>query len=393
MKKKWLFFQVESDSAILRIAAWLQYVLLLSSYYFYRMVAGRKKKDTQGMVIGVDEVANMLDGLSLIFPHATMVCLSGHPFYARKYAYGPYHILSRVILAPLILGKLANKNEVFVYIWWKGFLLNRTLELGFLKRRKKKIVLIFCGSEIRSVELTKKYYKKINEDTYLNYLTEEETGKEVEKIRIAREADDYATVIFNWEIDQISYIKKKTYPWPYVIDVKEVNYCFNKFSDKGDIVVLHVPGHYVIKGTPLVRAAIKKLKNEGYIFEYRELHKVSHDVVLQNLADSHIVLSEFYAEVPGVFGVEAMATGNAVLVSADQEIVSSLGKVDREAWVTTRYWQIYDHLKSLLDRPEQIEQYAKAGRLYVENNFSIEKSRRKYMSILKENDIIIEDND
>lgn len=47
------------------------------------------------------------------------------------------------------------------------------------------------------------------------------------------------------------------------------------------------PSNPFVKGTSLVRAAIKKLQVEGYDFEYIELQKMPNEVVLEHLNISY----------------------------------------------------------------------------------------------------------
>jgi hypothetical protein len=72
-------------------------------------------------------------------------------------------------------------------------------------------------------------------------------------------------------------------------------------------------------------------------------------VVLEHLKSSHIVLNQFYAFTPGLFGIEAMANHCAVLMSADPSIETGLPQKSKDAWMITKYWEVYDNLKYLLD--------------------------------------------
>jgi hypothetical protein len=138
----------------------------------------------------------------------------------------------------------------------------------------------------------------------------------------------------------------------------------------------------LIKGTPLVRAAVKKLQLEGYDFEYRELIGVSNHDMLEALNKAHVVLNEFYALVPGQFGVEAMASHCALMTSADEKIETSLPKGANSAWMVTEYWNVYDNLKRLLDDHSLIKQYADAGFIWAYENCSYQNSAAKMRNIL-----------
>ena len=51
---------------------------------------------------------------------------------------------------------------------------------------------------------------------------------------------------------------------------------------------------------------LKKLESENYKFEFKLLTNVSQDQVLSELDNAHIALNEFFAYVPGIFGIEAL---------------------------------------------------------------------------------------
>jgi hypothetical protein len=137
----------------------------------------------------------------------------------------------------------------------------------------------------------------------------------------------------------------------------------------------------------MVRAAVKKLKSEGFDFEYIELQGVPNTEVLEQLKRSHIVLQEFYCLTPGILGIEALALGNAVLMSANSEMNPELPEGSDDAWIPTLAWQISDKLRALLENPVLIEEYAARGRTYVETNFDLPKAREVYLSAFKERNI------
>ena len=130
----------------------------------------------------------------------------------------------------------------------------------------------------------------------------------------------------------------------------------------------------------------KKLKLEAYDFEYVELVGVSNLEVLDYLNKSHIVLNSFYGlgTTLGLFAIEAMAHYNCLLTSYDEAsshevpFLKELG----EACVNTKYWEIYDQLKFLLEHPDQIQQIAKKGYNYTYNNFEYSNAKKYFDSVL-----------
>ena len=161
-----------------------------------------------------------------------------------------------------------------------------------------------------------------------------------------------------------------------------------KFRNIKKINIIHAPSNYIYKGTPLVRAAIKKLQLEGYNFNYKEFNSTNNKTVLKYLKSSHIVLNQFYDVSPGLFGIEAMANHCAVMMSAEPKLITSKTKAYKNTWMVTKYWQIYDNLKYLLENPDKIKKYADKGQEFVSTNFTYEIAANYLNKKLKENKII-----
>lgn len=158
----------------------------------------------------------------------------------------------------------------------------------------------------------------------------------------------------------------------------------NKFL-KDKKVVMHAPSSPIVKGTPIVRAAIKQLVEEGYDFEYVELLNIPHSKCLSELSRAHIVLNEFYSFVPGVLGVEAMASQSVLLTSANKNIEKTLPGLANDAWIVTPYYLVYKNLKKALDSPmSELEEQANQGKKWVEKYCSKEINQQHIRKIIDE---------
>jgi hypothetical protein len=355
-------------------------------------------KKHKGCVIGVTEVAKMIYHYGHLFKDSKTVCLDSNSFYSLKYHYsiiktqGPFSYLlfglKRFVYGPFLLAYLACKYEVFIYFWSSGFLIDREYEFRFLKIKNKKIITIFVGSDIRSPSKLSEKLNELEYDGFLDYV-DVYISKDYEekKKRIAMLSDKYADLCFSCPIDQASYLASKQYFFTYAYDIKDFNRSDDKFDKNQAIKILHAPSSPFVKGTPLVRAAVKKLKLEGYSFEYKELIGVANTKVLEELSSSHIVLNQFYALAPGMFGVESLANHTAVLMSADPDIETGLPQDAKGAWMITKYWQVYDNLKFLLDNPEEIKKYADTGYDFALNHYTYEKASEYLHQVFKDNGI------
>lgn len=369
----------------------LQEFFLFLSYFFFRNIFLKKKKN---MVIGVHEISLNIFNLSKLFENSVSVNLNPNKFYNSEYDYSLnvannyLRYFLNFFYGPFILGYLMNISNNFLYIWEKGFLLDRDKEFRFLKARNKKLILMFCGDDIRSPKLSFEYSNSKDVDNFLNYTTQDLQKQEIKVKLNARIADQYADVIFNFPICQISYLKKETFFFPYMYDSKNFNLLSNKFENINSFRIVHAPSNPLVKGTMLVRSAIKKLNILGYKIEYIELQNKSNSDVIDELKKSHIVLNSFYGlgYTIGQFGVEALANTNCLLTSFNSEkleednLYSELDQI----CINTKYWEVFDKLKFLLDNPQEIKKIAIKGYHFAYNNFEYKNSKRHYDKILKD---------
>jgi ribosomal protein S8 len=370
----------------------LQIIIFYFSYYFYKFLLIKSNKTD--WVIGVSEIANNIYFLGNILENSITVCLDKNSYYKSNYTYEInvnnklLKYIVRFLYGPILFGKLIHISDRFFYIWSTGFLFNREFEFKFLKQKEKKIICLFCGNDIRSPKKTLEYFQKQNSDTFIEYfafcnpkyLSDE---YEKDKKEVAKIADKYADVIFNHKLDQLSYLKSEQYDLLIPYDENKFNKHIEKFENVKKIKIVHAPSFPIIKGTSLVRAAIKQLKEEGYIFEYIELKNMPNKVVLEHLKTAHILLNQFYSVATGLLGIEGMANYCAVMMRAYYYF-----DYEQEPWVQTEYYEIYDKLKYLLDNPKKIQQYAEAGYNFVRKYHSYAAIKKYLFNIFYKNGIV-----
>ncbi|MFN4359195.1 MAG: glycosyltransferase [Hylemonella sp.] len=377
--------------ALQMLLVWLSYA---SCYVLVARTRPRKE-----WAVGVDEVAANVHNISRALGETVSVSLSRHPFYVYDYDHTlPARIgwrylryVVRIVYSPLLLGYLCHRVKGFFYVAGGGYLLTeldgRDREFRFLKARGLKIVCFFCGSEIRSLKLMNQLSRTLGRDLISTYQTIAIPGFDMEhletfRMKLAASADEHADHVFNAPVDQISYLRKPVHPFMYFYPDGGFRRNEAKFADMLRVRIVHGPSSPLIKGTPLVRAAIKKLQLEGYDFEYQELMGVSNRVMLETLAQAHVVLNEFYALVPGQFGVEAMASHCALITSADSRIETTLPPGANSAWMVTEYWNIYENLKRILDDPALIRHYADAGFAWSLEHCGYQKNAVRLQALL-----------
>tara|TARA_R110000851_G_scaffold303218_1_gene460751 strand:+ start:11481 stop:12611 length:1131 start_codon:yes stop_codon:yes gene_type:complete len=373
----------------------MQMILVKISYYICRFFNLKKQN---GWVVVAVETASMLKNISSALPNSVSVNFAPNRFYDFNYNYevypkkGPSKLIT-LVYSSILFGYLLSKYDKFMYLGAIGFVNpyidGRQQEFKFLKSINKQLVCYFLGSEIRSFKLLNQFSQERCLDVLTTYQAISHVGidtseNEYKRKQLGRVADKYSDVIFNPSTDQMAYIQRKTFPFIYFLADKLFKPSVSKFDDLSEIIVLHGPSSPIIKGTPVVRAAIKKLQVEGYKFKYIELINVPHEQMLKTLRSAHIVLNEFYAFVPGVFGLEAMASSCVLLTSADEDIETTLDEGANNAWKVTPYWSVYDNLKLFLDNPEMIKPQAIAGYNWAKKHCTYAAGVKKMNDIIND---------
>lgn len=368
-------------------------VLLLTHSIFKHFV----KEDEALWIIGVEETANIINHTKAVFDKAYTVNFVENRFYkSNRYDFclkaGPLAILARIVVGPILLAYLACRAQNFFYLGRSGFLLHsadgRNFELAFLKKQSKKIVCFFAGSDIRSPALSLQHAQDHEIDVMMTYLIKivpayaEPAHEQLIKMT-AEAAEQHANYIFTAPVDQISYFTRgDLLPCCYFYPDENFTKNDRKFESIGKIKIVHAPSLPFIKGTQILRAAIKKLQLEGYDFNYVELQEKQNTNVLEELRDAHVVVNELYAFVPGLLGVEAMASHCALITSADSRYETTLPEGANDAWIVTHYWDIYDKLKMVLDNKSLIKQYADKGFDWAAKNHKMSSSKERVRQIL-----------
>jgi hypothetical protein len=376
----------------------IQKIILFLSYSYHRaaQLIG-KQRNKVGWVVGVDETAAIIKYVSASLPSTFSVNFSKSPYYDFEYDFyysGHNNLwgkIKRVFMGPLLLGRLATLADGFFYIWKSRFLITcideGEYEFTFLKKRSRKLVLFFVGSDIRSPKLAMMNADDRGDEVTANYyyltkpsVLSHDYEKMIEKRALI--AEKYADLIFTSRIDQISYFTRDTNKFLYFYPDSQFYRDKEKFDKNYVCKVVHAPSSPITKGTQLVRSAITRLRKENYNFQYVELQKSANTYVLKELRTAHIVLNEFYAHVPGVLGIEAMANYCALMTAADERIETDLPAGSNQAWLSTKSYEVYDNLKYLLDNPEQQIKYAESGYQWALENAAQSASGKKLQKLL-----------
>jgi len=144
-------------------------------------------------------------------------------------------------------------------------------------------------------------------------------------------------------------------------------------------VVVHAPSMDDVKGTSYILRAVEQLKSEGYNFEFRLFRGVSNTEVRQALSLADIAVDQLFAQCAGMFALEAMAAGCAVLGGNKPEFS---GFPKELPILHTDPDTIYCNLKMLLGNADLRRELGVKGRRYVERYHDYKKIADDYIRLI-----------
>jgi len=160
------------------------------------------------------------------------------------------------------------------------------------------------------------------------------------------------------------------------LDIKNIQ--FNNKPNTRPIIV-HAPSEDAFKGTSIIISAVQKLRDEGYNFEFRLFRNMSNIEVRKNLSAADIAIDQLFAFAAGMFAVEAMAAGCAVLGG---NIPEFSGVSEDLPVIHTNPDNIYSNLKMLLESPGLRQDLGKRGREYVERYHDPDRIADSYINLI-----------
>lgn len=340
-------------------------------------------------VVGPEDIALMATHIAAAVPRSFTAVHARNPFYDVSYDAvvqtastalgGRIATWRRLYGGPILLAWLLNRARGFIYVGGGAYLDGhhdeREFEFAFIRKHGRRLVCYFTGNDIRSPTLMTELARRTgqpNLGTVLASLDPIFTTPEYDNARRLRAevTDRHAEIIFNAKLDQLSYLQRPTEPFLYFYPDDQFVSETEKYRTLDKIVIVHAPSKPILKGTDHVRAAIKALSLERSDFEYRELIGVSNGEVLAALDDAHISLNQFYAYMPGVFGIESLARRCVLVTSADAREETDLPEGANDAWIIARANNLLDTVRKLLDHPEELESQSEAGWRWAVKNAS-----------------------
>lgn len=257
---------------------------------------------------------------------------------------------------------ILRKCDLFVFIYGFSFLPGYW-DYPLLKSRGKRIISVFLGSDTRYGPAFEQEMRLLGLDQevkpFIDYIKELPGVYFFDKLKTIQMAERYADLILsqpgNGQLQTRPYMRMNV-----PLDLAQL-----RFNVPGREIplILHAPSNRNIKGTDYVLAAIEQLKQEGIPFEFRLIEKMPNAQLRSLLAEADIVVDELFADTVGVLSLEAMATGNVVLVHYPAEYAAVPS--DCPAVNVTKD-DLADKLRQVILDRELRRRLVCAGRPYVE---------------------------
>jgi hypothetical protein len=301
-----------------------------------------------------------------------------------------FEVWRRLYGGALLLGLLLPRARGVIYVAGAGFLDGadeRAGEFAFIRARRRAIVCWYTGSDIRSTFLMKERERATGVANIGSILFDQgapfdEASYDDTRRQRAEVSDLYADVIVTARVDQLSYITSETQPFLYFHPDEEFIETTTKFDHDGPLIILHAPSNPIVKGTATIRDVMGRIcDREGGRVVYRELTGVGNTEVLAALDEAHVVVNQIYAQMPSVFGIEAMARRCVLVCSADPRIETDLEEA-AGAWVVATASSLEAELTALIANRAALAELADRGWHWARAHASASASAAKLADVL-----------
>jgi glycosyltransferase involved in cell wall biosynthesis len=331
------------------------------------------KKKKPRIMLGIIEISGDLweyrNALRKLDAQVDTVVFQKDPFYDLPY--DKYYLIKRNKLSgflksiPITL-KLIFQYDIFFFIFGQSFF-PRNLDIYLLKLLRKKVVVFFCGCDIRCRE------EVLKENRPFSFCQECENICDTKaKKKLANFWEKYADLIFS-DPEQSQLLKK---PYHHTILCLDLDYWrpfqSNITRESNRVLIAHAPTDRKLKGTKYIIEAVHRLQNEGYSIKLVLLESMTIEEVRSRLNETDIVVDQLLGGWYGKLAIEAMAMAKPTICYIDDIIRAQMSYGNGLPIVSSNPTKIYEDLKFLIDNPGLRKEIGSKSRAYVEATHSQE---------------------
>jgi glycosyltransferase involved in cell wall biosynthesis len=277
--------------------------------------------------------------------------------------------------------KILCQHNALIFLFGQTLLPNN-LDLPFLKLFRKKTIMWFLGSDIISYEDVEKTKKKVGVKSFQRESKKESPEVMRRKIQMIRKIEKYVDHII--ADPSIAHLLKRNYigldaESGIHIPIDIINIRYSNVPNPNPIII-HAPSNEEGKGTAYIIEAVKRLEKEGYSFDFRLCKDMSNTQVREILSEGDIAVDQLFSVGGGLFAVEAMAAGCAVLGGN----IPELSGISNLPIIHTDTTNVYHNLKLLIEKPDLRQELGRKGRIYAERYHNHRKIAEDILRLLTE---------
>ena len=241
------------------------------------------------------------------------------------------------------------KYNVF-HFYFAESLLPFNMDLPLYRLFGKKVVMEYLGTDV---------------DLWLGYNGKDWRGRPINRVKLCRRVRRQAQLV-NAQIvcnPQLYQFVDNSIMLPLALDLH--SYSFHPRTVNYDnLVIMHCPTNRTAKKTDVIEAAINRLQNEGYKFQYKCIENVSHARLKEEYISSDIIIDQLNTWY-GTVSIEAMALGRPVICTCLSHLARYDNRFDNLPIINADISNIYDVLKDVIEKKYDLESIGKASRNFV----------------------------
>ena len=245
------------------------------------------------------------------------------------------------------------KYNVFHFYFAKS-LWPWNLDLPLYKLFGKKVVIEYLGSDI---------------DLWLGLNGVDFRGRPVNRTRLVKRVYRQAKLVHRQLVCTPRYHEfvDNSIILPLALDLSEYSfYPLPSASNGGKkvLTIMHAPTDRKAKKTDFIEAALDRLKQEGYKFNYKCVTNVTHAQLKEEYIAADVVIDQLNYWY-GTVSVEAMALGRPLICSYRPYLCHYDRRYENLPIINADIYSIYDVLKDILDGKYDLEAIGKASRQFA----------------------------
>jgi len=215
------------------------------------------------------------------------------------------HSMLPATLDPTASGRMAAGVKRLFNFLFRPF---EMIDLLVLRWMGKKTIMLYQGSDARQKRYCLENHEITFADQFPSYNEETDCQKQFRIRRVEKWCDHVLSV--NPDLLDVLPPGATFHPYPNItIDADEPVYP----EPKGEVCILHAPSNRATKGSDLIIEALEELKREGVPLRLNLVEGISHEELLEQVAEADLVVDQILSGWYGGFSVEAMSLGKPVV--------------------------------------------------------------------------------